>query len=158
MMQIIASQIIPYSDAFYFTLRKVNSLNRAIRDKMSKNIPASFSVYFRLFYEMTNQIKSDKSIDGVLGTRNQVGRMEGVDESTEPICMMESWKGASSSLWHKTCVNMYQLLSVESARYDSRCCIWLVTRIRASNWREDRIKCRLVVGTASLTVLLLRHM
>ena len=73
MMQIIASQIIPKFDAFYFTPRKVNSLNRAIRDNMSKNrpIPASFSVYFRLFYEMTNQILSDKSIDGVLGTRDQ---------------------------------------------------------------------------------------
>ena len=46
-------------------------------------IPASFSVYFRLFYKMTNQIQSDKSIDGVLVTQIQSGRMEGIDESTE---------------------------------------------------------------------------
>ena len=90
----------------------------------------------------------------------QGGRMEGVDESTElwrqPCTNLSDGKLKRRRLimWQKPCVNMYQLLSVESAIYF----ISLITRICASNWREDRIKCRLVVGTASLTVLLLRHL
>ena len=44
-------------------------------------IPASFTVYFRLFN--MSQLKLDKSIDGVLGIRTRGGRMEDADESTE---------------------------------------------------------------------------
>ena len=44
--------------------------------------PGLFLFIF-VFLHDTNQIYIDKSIDGVLGTRTQGGRMEGVDESTE---------------------------------------------------------------------------
>ena len=48
---------------------------------------ASF-VYFRSFHNArtkysTNLTINDKSIDGVLGSQTQGGRMEGADESTE---------------------------------------------------------------------------
>ena len=43
-------------------------------------IPASFSVYFRLFNMLQFKLKS---VDSVLGNRTRGGRMEGANESTE---------------------------------------------------------------------------
>ena len=45
-------------------------------------MPASFCLFLSFLID-TNQIIIDKSIDGVLGTRNWGSRMEGVDGSTE---------------------------------------------------------------------------
>ena len=49
--------------------------------KKNGPIPASFSVYFRLFNML--QFKLKKSVDGVLGIRTRGGKMEGANESTE---------------------------------------------------------------------------
>ena len=48
-------------------------------------IPASFSVYFRLYnmLQFKFKFKLKKSVDGVLGIQTRGGRMEGANESTE---------------------------------------------------------------------------
>ena len=51
--------------------------------KKNEPIPASFSVYFRLFNMSQLKFKFDESIDCVLGIQIRGGWMEGADESTE---------------------------------------------------------------------------
>ena len=60
--------------------------------------------YFPLFPLNTIQ-KIDESIDGVLGTQTQGGRMEGADKSTE------LWRHSS----YTDCVNHIHLSSLDAA-------------------------------------------
>ena len=57
----------------------------------------SFSCLFSSFPNDTIQIRIEKSLDGVLGTRTRGGMMEGADESTEllrhPIAILFTRNG-----------------------------------------------------------------
>ena len=64
---------------------------------MHYKVVLSFSCLFSSFPNDTIQIRIEKSLDGVLGTRTRGGMMEGADESTEllrhPIAILFTRNG-----------------------------------------------------------------